>query len=292
MRLRSCRFVAQLLLIALPLLAASAGGNPQRIVSLSPNTTEILDGIGAFDRVIGVSRYCVYPPAVKKLPRVGGWENSDIEKIVALRPDLVVLTDAQAPFIVDKLQTFGLRSLAVPSRTLADVFAAIGSLGEATGNRQRAAELITRTHSALEQVRARTKILPRRTVLLSVSRTPGSLTELYVATEGSYLAELIEIAGGHSIAAPAKAGYGKISQEAILTLNPELIIDIVHGSKGMFSEDLQQVWNELPELRAVRERHIYPVDDNFIPHASQFVADTARLFARIIHPEAFQESRK
>jgi iron complex transport system substrate-binding protein len=211
---------------------------------------------------------------------------------LALHPDLVVLTTAQAPFIAEKLHAFGLRSLVVPSRTLADVFQAIAEVGAATGNEREAAELEQRTKAALDEVRERAKTLPRRTVLLCVSRTPGELRDLYVATEGSYLAELIEIAGGHSVAAPAKVGYSRINKEAILSLNPDLIIDIVHGSKGIFSEDLQEVWNDLPELHAVREKHIYPVDDNFIPHASQFVVETARLFARIIHPEAFGEGDK
>jgi iron complex transport system substrate-binding protein len=274
------------------LVAAAAGVPPKRIVSLSPNTTEILYGVGAFDQVVGVSAYCLYPPAAMKLPRVGGWENSDIEKIVALRPDLVVLTDAQVPFIADKLEALGLHSLAVPSRNLADVFTAISSIGAATGHEQQAAELSLHVRSGLEDVRRRTKPFPQRTVLLSVSRTPGTLQDLYVATEGSYLVDLIDIAGGRSVAAPAKTGYGKINKEAILSLNPDLIIDLVHGSKGTFAEHPEEVWNDLPELRAVRENHIHPVDDDFIPHASQFVVETAKVFARIIHPEAFTEAKK
>lgn len=287
-------FAVRFLIVLLPALFAAARGAtpPGRIVSLSPNTTEILYGVGAFDHVVGVSQFCSYPPAAMKLPRVGGWDNSNIETILRLHPDLVVLTTAQAPFIADKLQAFGLGALTVPSRTLADVFQAIAAVGAATGNERQAAELKVRTEAGLEEVRERTRNLPRRTVLLCVSRTPGELRDLYVATEGSYLAELIEIAGGHSVAAPAKTGYARINKEAILTLNPDLIIDIVHGSKGIFSEDLREVWNDLPELRAVREQRIYPVDDNFIPHASQFVVETARLFGRIIHPEAFQEGKK
>ena len=111
---------------------------------------------------------------------------------------------------------------------------------------------------------------------------------MYVATQGSFLAELIEIGGGRSIAAAAKNGYGKISKEAVLALNPEVIIDMVHGSKGRLGEHPEEVWHDLPELLAVRDGRVYPVRDEFIPHASQFVADTAKLLARLIHPEAFQ----
>lgn len=272
--------------LGLAALCASAQTNlPQRIISVSPNVTEILYGVGAFDRVVAVSDYCTYPPAVKNLPHVGGWQNSNIEKIVALHSDLVILTDAQAPFLEDKLRQLGLRSVIVPTRSLNDVFVAIEEIGRAVGREAQARELARRTRVALDAVRNQTKNLPQRSVLFVVDRTPGTLRDLYVATEGSFLGELIGIAGGRSIAAPAKSGYGKISKEAVLTLDPEVIIDMVHGSKGRLGEHTEMVWHDLPELRAVREGRVYPIRDEFIPHASQFVADTAKLFMRLIHPE-------
>jgi iron complex transport system substrate-binding protein len=278
-----------LLAVLFGTIAFATDSTPKRIVSLSPSTTEILHGVGAFPRVVGVSQYCTYPPEVAKLPRVGGWQTSDVEKILALHPDLVVLTDAQAPFISDRLSAFGIHFIAVPSESLADVFSAIRSIGEATGNQAKASILTRDMHASLDALRAKTERLPRRTVLLSVSRTPGTLSDLYVATGGSYLIDLVEIAGGQSVVEPAQRGYEKISKEAILTLNPEVIIDLVHGSKARFGEHAADVWNDLPELRAVREKHVYPVDDQFIPHPSQFVTRTAEAFAHIIHPELFGE---
>lgn len=260
---------------------------PQRIVSLSPNTTEMLYGIGAFERVVGVSVYCTYPPAVSKLPRVGGWQDSSIEKIVALHPDLVVLTDAQVPFIAEQMHAFGLKSAVVPTRSVADVFRAIKLLGEATGNQREAAELSRKTQAAIEDVRARTRNLKTKTVLLTVSRAPGELRDLYVATQGSYLIDLVEIAGGRSVTEPGRNGYSKISKEAIVSLDPELILDLVHESTGRFGGDPKQAWNDLPELRAVRQGHVYAIREDYVGHASQFIAETARLLARTIHPEAY-----
>jgi iron complex transport system substrate-binding protein len=282
------RVVAVLIFAALVTLAADS--TPQRIVSLSPSTTEILYGVGAFPRVVAVSQYCSYPSAVAKLPRVGGWQTSDIESIVAMHPDLVVLTKAQVPFIEDRLRAFGLHWIAVPSESLADVFTAIDVIGKATGNQTKSADLIRQVHNSLDAIRAATKDLPRHSVLLSVSRTPGTLSDLYVATEGSYLIDLVEIAGGRSIVAPARTGYGKISKEAILSLNPDVIIDLVHGSKSKLGEHAADAWNDLPELRAVQTKQIYPVDDPFIPHPSQFVTHTAEIFERILHPEAINTS--
>ncbi|PYV42873.1 MAG: hypothetical protein DMG09_01620 [Acidobacteria bacterium] len=267
--------------------ASSAQPLPQRIISVSPNVTEILYGIGAFDRVVAVSDYCTYPPAVQNRPRVGGWENSNLEKIAALRPDLVILTDAQAPFLEDKLRDLGIRSVAVPTRSLADIFVSIDEIGRATGTQARAADLARRTRASLDNTRALTRNLPRPSVLFVVDRTPGTLRDMTVAAQGSFLADLIDIAGGRITAAPAKSGYLNVSKDAILTLDPEVIIDLVHWSKGRFAEHPELVWHDLPELRAVREGRLCPLRDEFLPHASQFVADTAKLLAKLIHPEAF-----
>jgi iron complex transport system substrate-binding protein len=262
-----------------------AADSPQRIVSLSPNTTEMLYGIGAFGRVVAVSRYCSYPPEVSKLPRVGGWQDASIESIAAQRPDLVVLTKAQEPFIADRLRTFGIRWVAVPSESLADVFTAMQQLGAATGNREQAADLERRTRSSLDAIRAATRNLPRRSVLLVVNHAPGSLSDLYAATQGSYLIGLIEIAGGRSVTTRAPTGYAKISKEAVLALNPDVILDLVHHSRSEFAEHAEVTWSDLPELKAVRTKQVYPIDDEFVVHPSQFVAHTAKLFESILHPD-------
>src|SRR5579885_2614243 len=94
-------------------LCGMAAEGPRRIVSLSPNVTEMLYGIGAFDQVVGISDYCSYPPGVNKIPSVGGWRNPDLEKLSALRPDLVIVDDGQAPFLQDDFQKLGLRTLGV-----------------------------------------------------------------------------------------------------------------------------------------------------------------------------------
>jgi iron complex transport system substrate-binding protein len=266
-------------------LLPGADSSPQRIISTSPNITEILYGIGAFDKVVAVSDYCTYPPAVKTLPRVGGWENSNLEQIIRLRPDLVALSDAQAPLIRPQLQQLGLRTLVAPTRTLENVFEAMKLLGLATGRQSEARDLAAQVHAKLDAVRLKTSRLPRRRVLLVVDRTPGTLRDLYVATRGSFLAELIDIAGGECVASPEPAGYSKISKEAVAALAPDLIMDLVHGSTDRLGEDPVAVWGDLSLLRAVRERRVYAVRNDFVPHASQFVVDTAEVFARIIHPE-------
>lgn len=272
-----------------PSPSAARAGRPARIVSLSPNTTEILYGVGAFDRVVAVSDYCTFPPEVGGLPRVGGWSNPNLEQIAALRPDLVIFSDQQAQFIKDRVEALGVRTLPVPTRSLEDALADIESIGRAVGNEAEAARLLAETRAALEDVRRRAAGLPRRRVLCVVDRAPGTLRDIYTAADGSFIEQLVELAGGESIAPPASAGWGKLQKEAVVALDPEVIIDLmIHKTGGALAEDTLSVWRELPTLRAVREGRVHPVREETALHPSQFVADTARRFAEIIHPEEFK----
>ena len=301
MKRLSSKVFAGVVLLSLALLLAAgcgrAGGGrasapradrPARIISLSPNTTEILAGLGAFDRVVAVSDYCIYPPEVNRLPRVGGWNNPNMEQIASLRPDLVVFADAQAPFVKDKVEALGARTLAVPGRTLEDAYAAIEQTGRATGDEEAARRLAEQTRARIETIRLATEKLPRRRVLCVVDRVPGTLRDIYTAAEGSFLAQLIEAAGGEPVSPPSSTGWGKMQKEAVVALDPDVILDLMmHKEGGSFDEDTLAVWKELPGLRAVREGRVYPVRDETALHPSQFVADTARKFAEVIHPEAF-----
>ena len=260
---------------------------PQRIVSISPSVTEILYGIEAWPHVVAVSQYCSYPDDVKNKPRVSGWDKTNLEQLTALKPDLVIGVAAQAPFLQDKLNGLGIRSLFVKSETLNDVYASIGEIGKVSGHEQQAAELLVKTKAEIEAVRKAVANRQQLKILCVVDRVPGTIRELYTATRGSYLDELITIAGGESIAPAAEHGWGKITKEAAVSLNPEVIIDMVQSSKGDFGEDPIAVWRELSEVRAVQNQRIYPITDPLVIHPSQFVGHTAQVFARAIHPEAF-----
>lgn len=259
---------------------------PQRIISLSPSTTEVLYGVGAFERVVAVSDYDKFPPEVARLPRIGGWSNTNLEQVATLKPDLIIMTSSQAPLIKDKLDALGVRTVTVPSFTVEDALKGIEQIGAVTGRDEAARALAAETRAKLEDVRARTRELPRLRVLCIVDRVPGTLRGLYTATRGSFFAELIEIAGGESIAPPASNGFGQISKEAIVTLNPDIIFDMLQTGDGQLAENTQEVWKELSQVRAVREGRVYSLRDESMLHPSQFVGDTARKFAELIHPQA------
>jgi len=278
-------FVGRAILPAAGLLAGvlfSFAAAPQRIVSVSPVVTEILYGVGAFDKVVAVTEYCTYPPEAKALPKVGGWATPSVEKVAGFHPDLVAFSEAQTPFLAKQLQQLGIRVVLAPSQTIQDAFTAIAALGQATGHVRQAAELAARTRTALDTVRMRAARLLRPTVLIIVDRTPGALRDMYAAQPGSFLAELVEIAGGKVVAAPSGAGYGKISAENVLAANPDIILDILQSTNAGNAE---AAWRELPELNAVRRSAVYTVRDDFVTHDSQRIAQTAVLFAKLLHSE-------
>jgi len=292
-------FAAALLALTLLLFAGCGGGSlapaltgkPARIISLTPSTTEILFGIGAFDRVVAVSDYCSYPPQVNQLPRVGGWNNPNMEQIAGLRPDLVVFSDAQAQFVKDKVEAAGIRTLEVPSQTLEDAYRSIELIGRATGDEAAAEQLLRQTRASIETVRLATERLPRKRVLCVVDRVPGTLRDLYTAGGDSFIAQLIRVAGGEPVSPPAREGWGKMQKEAVVALDPDVILDLMMHKEaaGSFDEDTLAVWKGLPTLRAVRDGRVYPVRDETVLHPSHLVGASAHKFAELIHPEAFEK---
>jgi len=270
-------------LLALSTVALCA---PRRLVSLSPNLTEIIDGVGAFDQMVGVSEYSSYPAGVSKLPTVGGWRNPDFEKLVALRPDLVFVDAGQAPFVEDKCKQLGLQVIVIADEKVADIYAAITTIGHATGHDAEAAKLLAATRDGLLRISRKTAPLGQPRVVLIVDRTPGTLRDLYTATAGSYLAELVDIAGGHIAASPDKRGYAKLSKEDLLAIDPDFILDFIQGAKSRFAADPLEAWREMAELKAVRMHQVREVNEDYVPHASQRIVLTAELFASLLHPEA------
>jgi iron complex transport system substrate-binding protein len=274
------------LLIALWAATAAHGADlPRRIVSVSPNVTEMLYGIGAISQVVGITDYCTYPPEVNKLPSIGGWHNPSLEKLASLQPDLVISDDGQAPFIEKNIEALGLRFLVVPNHTVSDVYKGIADLGRATGHEQQTGRLIAQTREGLQRISQSTAGRATPSVILIVNRTPGTLRDLYTATEGGFLAELVAIAGGRIAAPKARNGYGKLSKEDLLAINPDIILDFIHGSESRFAGNPIEAWKEMPELKAVRTGRVHGVNEDYVPHASQRMVQTAELFARLIHPE-------
>ena len=256
----ACLVSRRLTFLAVLSLAFSAQAQPTRIVSTFPSATETLFALGAGERVVGVSNYCRYPPAVLSLPKVGTYTKPDPEKIALLRPDLVVIPSS-ASGLADRLSALGIHHVQIKIGSLGQVYSMIHDIGSAAGVESRAESLNREIHERLDTIRAESATRARTTVLIIVGHTPGLLTNLTAVGPSAYLSELIQIAGGSNALAEAAMAYPRISLETVVRLNPDVIFDMSIMGGGLESpikeEQLRQPWLSHPELAAVRNGNVF-----------------------------------
>ena len=268
------------------LLLASA----LRIVSTAPSITETLYALGLGDRVVGVTTYCHYPPEAMKKPKIGSYTQPDLEVIASLRPDLVVI-QRNPVRLAERLSALHLNVIEVSHDSLAQISQAVDRIGGAAGVPVRARALNASIRAQLDDVRRRTAKFPRRRVLFVVGRTPGMLENIVTMSRGSYLNELIEIAGGINIFADARTSYPKVSMEEVLARAPDVIIDMgdMGQTVGVTEEQKRAaaaLWNRYPSLPAVKQGRVYGVASDVFVIPGPRVTEAAREFAGMIHPEA------
>jgi iron complex transport system substrate-binding protein len=260
---------------------------PQRIISLVPAVTEMLYAIGAGPRMAGVSSFDTYPPEVNALPKVGGLIDPDLERIISLKPDLVVISETQAE-LGTQLASAGITTFAYALGDLKNVSRTIRVLGAATGLEREASLVTTTIESRLEAVHERVKDKPRVRTLLVFGRQPGSLREIYVSGGTGFLHDLVEVAGGENVFAGVKRESVQATTEAILSAAPDVIVELRYGrplAAGELDRE-RESWNALSAVPAVRTHRIFLLvgDELVVPGAR--VADTAERLARVLHPEA------
>ena len=259
-----------------------------RIVSTSPSITESLFALGLGDRVVGVSTYCRFPAEVAHLPKVGTFLKPDTEVIARLRPDLVIVQ--VGPHDVRRqLSALGVRSIAVDQGGLDQVYATILAIGNEASVPDRAAALVERLRQRLGSIRAEVSKRPAKKVLIVVGRQAGTLADLVVVGEGSYLHELIAIAGGVNIMAGAGlTEYPRISLETVIRLAPDVIVDA--GDMGNTPEEhvrrkgtTEQLWRQQKLVPAAQRNDVHAVMTNAFVVPGPRVIEVAETLAAWIH---------
>lgn len=271
-----------------PATALAAARQPQRIVSLSPSSTEILFALGLGDRVVGVSRYCRYPAEARDKAQVGGYLDPNYEAIVALRPDLVVLRGSNPKF-VKSFRDLGLSLLEVNHDSVEGILDSMIELGRRCGVEDHARRLVDDLQAQMHRITEQTAPLARPRVILVVERTlgVGKIQNVYVTGSNSFMNRMILLAGGKNACGDVSVGFPVVSAEGILRMNPEVIIDLVApDARGSLSADeILRDWRQLPDVEAVKSGRVHLVDDDFAfvpgPRFIQFVEKLAGLF----HPE-------
>ncbi len=259
---------------------------PQRIISLIPAVTEILFAIGAGPQVIAVSSFDEYPPEVKTLQRVGALLDPDLERILSLRPELVVAYGSQQD-LLKQLSRAGIAVYNYRHAGLADVNRTIREVGDRTGHGASAEALVrrrsTRTWRRFASVwRAR----PRPRTLLVFGREIGALRGIYASGGIGFLHDMLEAAGGEDVFGDVKRESVQATSELILARKPEVILEIRPGPGEAASMQSEiDVWRTLGSVPAVRAGRVHFIVDPRMVVPGPRVAEATELLARAIHPE-------
>jgi iron complex transport system substrate-binding protein len=256
--------------------------NPRRVVALAPNITEIVFALNQSQRLVGVTQYSDFPVAAKDLPKVGSYVHLDLEKIVALKPDLcIAIKDGNPKEVVDRLEALQIPVFAVDPRNLDTVMRTIREVGYLLHADEQADQLVRSMQTRIDRVKglvAQTASRPR--VFFQIGIAPI----VSVGTE-TFIHELIVMAGGENLAAGA-APYPRYSQEQVLGLAPEIFI-ITSMARGAIFEQVRAQWRQWPDLPAVRDDRIFLQESNLFDRPTPRLVDGLELLVRMIHPELF-----
>jgi len=262
--------------------------NPARIVSTSPSITETLFALGLGNRVVGVSTFCRFPSEVLKLPKVGTFLTPDAELIAGLRPDLVVVHELSTG-IDRKLTSLGIPFVVVDRGTLSSVFSSIRQIADAAGEPARGNSLVADIERRLQQVRRRGDGVSHPRVLFIIGRNPGTLTDLVAVGAGSYINDLIEIAGGTNVLAiKGQPEYPRISMETIVRLDPEVIVDTVdmgetESERRVRQSGNERLWSAYGNLTAVKTRRLHAATTDALVVPGPRVVEAAEWVATLLH---------
>ena len=253
-------------------------------MSLVPSVTETLFALGVGDEVVGVSSYDDYPPEVMKLPRVGSFLTPNLEAIAALRPTIVIgrsISSNQRE--VQALRALGYEVLLIEDDSLPQIEQSIRTIGKRMGRKPRADAIIAGIEANVNDVRARVHPLPVRPALMLVGHQP-----IVAVGPGTFLDDLIKIAGADNIADATAQQWPQLSIEYIVAMRPEVIID---GQMGSDPQSPTQFWDAYPTIPAVKNHRVvgYPEDPTL--HPGPRVGATLEMIAKLIHPEAWKTSQ-
>lgn len=265
----------------------SLPATPRRIVSLAPSVTEMLFAIGAGPQVVGVTKYCNYPPEADALPEVGGFsaDTISVETIVGLSPDLVIAGAVSQTPIAEALTKVGIPTIVIDPSSFEDVYATIEKLGYLSGNADQAGGVVTEMRQRVEKVVATVADIPaeeRPAVFYEVFDEP-----LMSAGPNTFVGQMIDLAGASNIFADMTEDYPQVSAEAIVERNPSIIVGPnSHGDK--LTPELVAARPGWAEIKAVKDGKIYLLDGDMVSRPGPRLADSLEALAKALYPEHFK----
>lgn len=254
---------------------------PERIISLAPTNTEILFALGLGSKVIGVTEYCNYPAETADIEKVGGFSTVNIEKVVALNPDVVFASDGNTKDVVDHLKTLGLTVVTIKDpASLAETYGDIQLIGSAAGATAAAETLVADIQKQVTAVKTQTAGLTQPSVVHIVWHDP-----IMVSAGQTFQDEMITTAGGTNAFAN-ETGWATISLERFLTVNPDIIL--VSGNHGSENVSRDNIINDprFSSVNAVKNGQVIVMDTDLLSRAGPRIGTAIEQIAAAIHPDA------
>jgi iron complex transport system substrate-binding protein len=255
-----------------------------RVVSLVPSVTEMLFAVGAGPQVVGVSSFDKFPAEVATRPRVGALLDPDVERILSLKPDLVV-TYASQSALREQLAKAGIAVFEYQHGGIGATLETFEAIGARTGHEAEGRQAAEVLRAQLIGVRQRVEGAPRPRTLLVFGREPGAVRNVWVSGGRGFLHELLDVAGAENVFADVDRENVQASSELLLARAPDVIVELRAEARA---PEVTSPWLALPSIPAVRANRIHALQgDQFVVPGPR-LGQAAELLARALHPEAFK----
>lgn len=257
-------------------LSGTAWAETLRIISLGPALTESLFALGVSDHLVGVTTYCKKPPEAQAKEKVGSAVEVNVEKVLTLKPDLVLATSLSDSRSVEKLKSLGIPVEVFPAaRNFEQLCEEFLRLAVLVGEKEKAESILAKVRADTEDIRRKAVSLSKPRVVVQAGANP-----LWVVPKDYFINDFVEYAGGENI---IPAGNGHFSREKILEMNPDVIIITTMGIVG---DDEKRKWEQYRNIKAVKDGRIYIVDsDKFCSPTPQGFVATLKETVKLLHPE-------
>ncbi len=256
---------------------------PERIVALAPSITEIIFALKEEERLKGATLFSDYPPKARAIPRVGSYVRPELERIIALKPDLIIaVKDGNPKEIVRRLEKFKFPVFVVNPVGMESVLSAIEDIGEIIGEKESSEILVKDMKERIQKVKtvvSQVKVKPR--VFFQIGIKP-----IVSAGKNTFIHELIELAGGKNLA-DTTISYPRYSVEQVVKLSPEIFI-ITSMARLEIFEEVKAKWSKWKHMPAVINDKIYIVDSNILDRPTPRMVSGLEKLVRIIHPDLFK----
>jgi iron complex transport system substrate-binding protein len=282
-------FVLALLYVVSGFSRTHAQTHPQRIISIIPSTTEMLFAMGAGPRVIGVGNFDRYPPEALTRPKVGGLIDPDVERVISMKPDLVIVYGTQSDFRM-QLERANIPFFLYQHAGLPDITQTIRELGARVGSVQESNTLAGRIEADIAEVKKRVAGRVRPRTLLVFGRDAETLRGIYASGAVGFLNDMLDAAGGTNVFADVKRQSIQTTSELAIARAPEVIIEIGAGTASSSGRDLR-AWDALGSVPAVRNKRIYLLTGDGMMNPGPRISESVRRVAEVLHPGAFESKQ-